>query len=138
LDKEPSELLKARELLKEWEENPHDPESLRYLDRGLNHLSEVLTEESSPEHQGRARNLAGAYETKVVDESQKLISTELADIDVLDHWRKTMLIFSTAGFGSGAEFKQCYENLVDVFGMRILKALTPAEIEEIKRDLHRK
>ncbi len=134
MDKEPNELVEARASLKRWEENFRAPESLLHLERGISLLSDVTTGDFARIYKDRVNMMAVAYRNKILLEIKRILSNaDSYDLDYLEHWHNAMAVFNDAGFADDQEFSSCKEQLFSTWGVRLLRSLSPWEIEEIKR-----
>ena len=134
MDKEPNELVEARISLKKLEENFGDPERLSYLKQGISLLGDVIMGDCAQVHKDRANKMVFTYRNRILSEVKGVLSNaDSCDMDSLNHWHNTMAVFSDAGFDDDQEFRSCKEQLFSKWGVRLLRSLSPSELEEIKR-----
>lgn len=139
MEKEPAELVQARDRLKKFEKFQKDPEGLVHLKTGISHLVNVIEGDQPPIYKERAKNLLRSYKGKVFSQIQKVLSDPSpSDQDHLWHWHCVMEEFTEAGVNDDQIFNSCHSQLLSKWFERFWQSLSLSDRELLKRQFQKK
>jgi hypothetical protein len=94
MEKEPKELIEARNLLSKFEKDMNQPHSIVLLGDALSNLEEIIVAVASQGFRNRATNIRKTYAHNIFIQAQKILSTaDILEYKVIKHWSDMMALF---------------------------------------------
>lgn len=133
MNKEPQELIEARNLLKKFENSIENSEGMSYLMDAISLLDEVIHENFPPLYKERAMNIFKTYRFMVLKKVKQILGmTEPVEIGDIQHWLEIMKSFEDNNISEkNQDFNSQKVQLLKKYFLELFKSMSIQELEKL-------